>query len=205
MIYLDNMLVRLRDRGTIPNGFIDVGAHFGETNDVIRSVFPDKRVISFEANPNCEHILKNKGIEYRICLLGDENKEKVPFFIDPSDNTSTGCSVFKEKTEMFKNPIVVELPMYRLDKIISPDLKLDFLKMDVQGSEIKVMQGAENILHTIRWIYLEVSFVEYNEGAPLFETVFDYLRSKNYHIIDIVDPMWINNRLFQSNFLFELR
>lgn len=203
MNYIDSMLVRLRDRGIQPNGFIDVGAHFGETNNIIRSIFPDKKIISFEANPSCEQMLKQQGMDYFICLLGNENIEKVSFYIDPADATSTGCSIFKENTEMFKNPIVVELPMYRLDSIISPEANLDFLKMDVQGAEIMVLQGAQNILHTIKWIYLEASFVEYNDGAPLFDKVFDYLREKNYRIIDIVDPMWINNKLFQCNFLFE--
>lgn len=203
MNYMHEMLIKLRDRGIYPNGFIDAGAHFGETNMTIHSIFPDKRVVSFEANPNCEQVLKEQGMEYFICLLGDENREKVPFYINPNDTTSTGCSVFRETTEMFANPVVVELPMYRLDSIVPPEAKLDFLKMDVQGAEIKVMQGAENILHSIRWIYLEASFVQCNEGAPLFDTVFDYLRAKNYRISDIVDPTWVNNQLIQCNFLFE--
>ena len=46
--------------------FIDVGAHFGETNYTIRSIYPNKRIVSFEANPACEHILKQQNIEYII-------------------------------------------------------------------------------------------------------------------------------------------
>lgn len=197
------MLMRLRDRGVIPKGFIDVGAHMGETNEIIGSIFPGKRVVSFEANPHCEPILKQRGMEYLICLLGDKNKEKVEFYLDPKNATSTGCSIFKEKSKFFQNANAIELPMYRLDDVVPIEANLDFLKMDVQGAEIAVLEGATKLLPNIKWIYLEVSFVPCNEGAPLFDVVFDYLRNKGYRIADIVDPTWINDELVQCNFLFE--
>ncbi len=203
MNYLYHMLQRLKARGIEPSGFIDVGAHFGETKGIINAVYPYKRGVSFEANPHCENALKVSGAEYLICLLGDENKEKVEFFLNPNDLTSTGCSIYKEKGEFFANATVAELPMYRLDAVVPVEAKLDFLKMDVQGAELKVLDGATQLLPTIKWIYLEVSFVECNEGAPLFDHVFDYLRRLGYRISDIADPTWVNNQLIQCNFLFE--
>lgn len=197
------MLQRMINRGNIPNGFIDVGAHFGETSVTLRNMFPNKRVVSFEANPHCEQMLKQAGAEYLICLLGKENIEAVPFFINPSDVTSTGCSMFKENTDYFANALKVDLPMYRLDNVIPVEAKLDFLKLDVQGAEIEVLEGATAILDSIRWIYLEASFTNYNEGAPLFDEVYRYVTSKGYRMVDIVDPTWVNNKLIQSNFLFE--
>ncbi len=203
MNYLYHMLQRLKARGIEPNGFIDVGAHFGETKQIINSVYPYKRVVSFEANPHCEPMLKSAGAEYIIGLLGNEDKEAVRFFLNPKDLTSTGCSIFKETGEHFQNASVVELPMYRLDSVVPVEAKLDFLKMDVQGAELKVLDGATLLLPYIKWIYLEVSFVECNEGAPLFDHVFDYLSKLGYRISDIADPTWVNNQLIQCNFLFE--
>lgn len=203
MNYINNMLERMINRGDIPNGFIDVGAHFGETAAIIKNMFPSKRVFSFEANPACEEILRQNASEYIICLLGKENLDAVPFFINPDDVTSTGCSIFKENTAYFTDATKVDLPMYRLDSIIPPEAHLDFLKLDVQGAEIEVMEGASGIMHSIRWIYLEASFTNYNENAPLFNDVYKYITSKGYTMIDIVDPTWVNNQLIQSNFLFE--
>ncbi len=197
-----HVLERMKLRGDIPKTFIDAGAHFGETNDVIRAVYPNSRIISFEANPNCEKILKQKGIEYVICLLGNETVESVPFYVNKNDASSTGCSIYKENTHHFDNCEVVNLPMYALDDIVPEEIVPDFLKMDVQGAEIKILEGSNRILKDIKWIFLEVSFVEYNLGAPLFKEVCDYLYSKGYKIIDICEPTWLDNNLIQCNFLF---
>jgi FkbM family methyltransferase len=203
MNYFYNVLQRMRARGENPTGFIDAGAHFGETNELIRSVYPDARVVSFEANPHCEQILKEKGIEYFICLLGKERVEGVPFFVNPNDVTSTGCSIYKEESIHFKNAEAISLDMYRLDEIIPLEAKMNFLKMDVQGAEIDILEGAHKLLPSIKWIYLEVSFVKCNDGAPLFDTIFRYLTDRNYRISDLCDPTWVDNRLLQCNFLFE--
>lgn len=203
MNYFLHLLLRMRSRNSIPNGFIDVGAHFGETHETIKNIFPDKRVVSFEANPNCEQILKNRNIEHLICLLGKETKEKIPFYINPDDVTSTGCSIYKEDTKFFKNAYTIDVPMYRLDEVVPPEANLDFLKMDVQGAEIDVLEGSTKLLSSLKWIYLEVSFVKCNEGAPLFDDVYMYLRKLGYRIIDECDSTYIDNKLLQTNFLFE--
>ena len=202
--YFYHLLARLKARGIKPTGFIDAGAHVGETNDIIRAVYPEVRTISFEANPNCEPILNQKGIEYIIGLLGKETIESVPFWINPNDVISTGCSIHREKTKFFENAYTINLPMYRLDDVVPVEAKLNFLKMDVQGAELDVLDGATKLLPFIDWIYLEVSFVSLNEGAPLFGEVFDYLRARGYRIADLCDPTYTeDHQLIQCNFLFE--
>ncbi len=197
------LLMRMKFRGINPKGFIDAGAHFGETNLLISAIFPDTRVVSFEANPNCQPLLEQQGIEYIIGLLGNETKENVPFYLNPNDVTSTGCSIYKEQSVHFKDAVKVDLNMYRLDDVIPIEANMEFLKMDVQGAEIDVLKGASKILEKIKWIYLEVSFVKCNEGAPLFDDVFIYLKSIGYRVSDICDPTYIDQKLIQTNFLFE--
>lgn len=201
MNYFQHVLHRLKLRNIEPTGFIDVGAHFGETNHIIRSIYPNKRIVSFEANPACEHILKQQNIEYIIGLLGKENKT-VSFYINPNDKTSTGCSIYKEESHFFQNAEKLELQMYRLDEIVPVEAKMDFLKMDVQGAEIDVLEGATKLLHTIKYIFLEVSFTVCNKDAPLFDIVFMYLYKHGYKIIDVCEPTYIEDVLVQTNFLF---
>lgn len=203
MNYFQHLLLRLKSRGITPTGFIDAGAHFGETNDILRFIYPGVRVVSFEANPNCEDSLKNKGIEYLIGLLGKTDTDSVPFYINPNDITSTGCSIYKETGKHFENAQVINLPMWRLDTVVPVEAKMNFLKMDVQGAEIDILEGASLLLPTINWIYLEVSFTECNQGAPQYKQVADYLYDKGYHISDLADPTWVDNKMIQCNFLFE--
>ena len=197
-----NMLCRCKNRGINPKVLIDAGAHFGETNAMTRLVFPHCRVISFEANPNCESNLKQNASEYHICLLGNENKQDVEFYINPDNITSTGCSIYREDSSFFQNPTKIHLDMYKLDTIIPKELQVDFLKMDVQGAEMDILAGAERLLQNIQHIYLEASFVKCNDGAPLFDDLNDYLRSKGYVISDICELTHLDNKLIQGNMLY---
>jgi FkbM family methyltransferase len=201
--FFRDLLIRMKSRGIYPKGFIDAGAHFGETNATIRQIYPDSRIVSFEANPNCESILKSNTQEYIICLLGKNTIESVPFYINPNDKTSTGCSIYKEESVHFKDAQTVQLPMYKLDDIIPDEANMEFLKMDVQGAEIDILDGSTRLLNKIKWIYLEVSFVKCNEGAPLFSDVFLYMNKLGYSVSDICEPTYIDNKLIQCNFLFE--
>lgn len=203
MNYFIHLLQRLKIRGQVPCGFIDVGAHFGESNEIIRAIYPDKRIISFEANPVCEVELKRRGMEYLICLLGKETKESATLYMNPDNPTSTGVSIYKEKSKFFENASKLEIPMYRLDDIIPVEARFDFMKIDVQGAEIDVLEGSQKLMSNIKWIFLEVSFVNLNEGAPLFDDVYMYLRKLGYRITDECDPTYVNDSLVQTNFLFE--
>lgn len=201
-----DILLRLRNRNEIPSDFIDVGAHFGETYEAMKAVFPNTNVISFEANPNCAEILHNKGINYQICLLGRKHKPGVEFLLDKNNPTSTGSSMYKElTTSYFEDAQKIVLPMYRLDDMVhaNPEGSRNvFLKIDVQGAELDVLDGATELLPYVRWVYLEVSFVPCNESCPLFGEVAEKMYSLGYHVSDIGDPTYINDQLIQSNFLF---
>lgn len=203
MNHFIHCLHRLKTRGINISGFIDAGAHFGETNIIMRQIYPEARVISFEANLYCEDMLKANAPEYIICLLGNQNKENINFYLDSKDVSSTGCSIYKEKSQHFNDAIVVELQMYKLDDIIPDEANIQFLKMDVQGAEIDILDGASRLLNKIKYVYAEVSFEECNEGAPLFDDLYNYMRSKGYKISDIVDSTYINNKFIQTNILFE--
>ncbi len=53
----------------------------------------------------------------------------------------------------------------------------DLIKMDVQGAEMDVLQGASEVLKTVKHVILELQTVEYNKGAPLKDTVIEYMDS----------------------------
>lgn len=58
---------------------------------------------------------------------------------------------------------------------------VDLLKMDVQGAELLVLQGAKELIAASRpVIYCEVSFQPAYQNHPLIETVDDYLESLGY-------------------------
>lgn len=63
---------------------------------------------------------------------------------------------------------------------------VDFLKIDTQGSELQVLQGAsETLQKSIFGVDIEVEFSQLYENQPLFADVDIYLRDLGFSLFDI--------------------
>ncbi len=71
------------------------------------------------------------------------------------------------------------LPTRRLDDLAEA-AGADFLKLDVQGAEVDVMNGAENILAGVVVVHTEVEFVPMYKDQPLFAEVDQRLRKSGF-------------------------
>jgi FkbM family methyltransferase len=58
--------------------------------------------------------------------------------------------------------------------------RVDALKLDTQGSELDILQGATQTLETVRLIELEVAFNEIAEDGPLFGELDAHLRARGF-------------------------
>lgn len=57
---------------------------------------------------------------------------------------------------------------------------MDFLKVDVQGGELAVLEGAERLLRECLVIQAEVEFVQLYKDQPLFADVDSFLRARGF-------------------------
>jgi len=73
----------------------------------------------------------------------------------------------------------VPLRTKRLDDL-SDLAPVDFLKLDVQGAELLVLEHARETLRTVSVLQCEVEFLELYEGQPLFADVDAFLRSQGF-------------------------
>jgi FkbM family methyltransferase len=67
----------------------------------------------------------------------------------------------------------------RLDDI-SQISGADFLKLDVQGGELDVLNGAGRVLEDVLVVHTEVEFVELYKGQPLFAEIDQKLRKSGF-------------------------
>ncbi|MGF1536861.1 MAG: FkbM family methyltransferase [Elainellaceae cyanobacterium] len=61
---------------------------------------------------------------------------------------------------------------------------IDFLQMDVQGAELKVLSGAEALLPGVLGLQTEISFSPLYQRQPLFADVDAYLRQRQFEFFN---------------------
>lgn len=187
-------LQRLKRLGLQPEAILDIGANVGDWNLMAKGIFPScKRIISYEANPACKAVLEERGIEHAIVMLGDSSDcVKKPFYIESSNSTATGASIFREQTQFYAADAVVvqDLPMHRLDDL-APQVQIDIMKLDVQGAELLVLKGASETLQRCDFVIMEVALMQYNAGAPLLADVIAFMKDHGFLAIDVIENHYI--------------
>jgi FkbM family methyltransferase len=203
----NNMFNRLRDLKRIgfdPKYILDIGANIGNWNLTMKKLYPDADIVSFEANEECREHLESRKLNHIIGLLGDEDIEDVEFYTIGNSECTTGASIYREKTSYYDDHRikVSKLPMRRLDDYVKNNKRIDLMKLDVQGSEIRILEGALYALKRTDFVLLEISIMKYNEGSPLFAEVIDYMNSRGFKVFDILENHYINKFCMQTDVLF---
>lgn len=197
----------LKEEGYTPSGILDIGASQGLFSLMCREIWSNVNIKMFEANKNCEHWLKATRIPYEIKLLGKECKSNIPFYMDTNDPTSTGCSIYKENSDVsgcFKegNYKTELLDIFTLDSLISSDESYDFIKMDVQGAELDIIKGAPNLISKCKYLLLETSLITCNIGAPLQSEILSYLNTQGFTGYYLLEEHYHNGVNIQEDLLF---
>jgi len=180
----------LQALGFRPKGILDIGAFEGAFARTARHFFAQSPILMLEAQPGKEVQLKAvtaqlPDVDYRIVLLGAENRADVAFHHVNAAIDSSGSSLYDEQTHYPRDTI--SLPMRRLDDVLAemPGREFDLLKIDVQGAEIDVLCGGVRTLAGIEAIVIELSLLEYNKGAPLIGEVMRWLSEQGFALFDV--------------------
>lgn len=72
----------------------------------------------------------------------------------------------------------------RLDEVLDDGAPVDFLKLDIQGFELPVLQHAAAVLARTNVIHCEVSFAPIYDGQALFAEIELLLRAAGFEFID---------------------
>ena len=140
----------------------------------------------------------NNNIKYLNIALYKE-KASLDFYLTKKQQTS---SIFKpnrefldkfERSERFNIVGISKLEVDAIDNLFGMHNinDADFMKIDTQGSEYFVLQGAKDtIKKCIFGIEVEVEFVELYQDQPLFAEVDSFVRKQGFHMFDIQGGYW---------------
>ncbi|MDR2085266.1 MAG: FkbM family methyltransferase [Bacteroidales bacterium] len=134
---------------------IDIGCHKGEILNIMMKYSPEGKHYGFEPIPNLylnlENKYKGKATIYPYAL-SDENGTTTFQFV----KNAPAYSGIKQRRYDIENPDIEEIIVEKkkLDDIINPEDKIDFIKIDVEGGEFGVMKGGMKLLKNNKPIIL---------------------------------------------------
>jgi len=157
-----------------PTTVIDVGANKGQFTLAALHAGA-KRVIAFEplrseAAIFRKNVAGDPRVELHEVALAETEGEAIFHVADRADSSSL-LRVGKGQTAAFgvAESHEITVPVRRLDAVLAAGdlVGTVMLKIDVQGAERQVIDGASGILEGMDYVYTEASFVELYDGQPL--------------------------------------
>lgn len=166
---------------------IDVGCHKGEILDAILQNAPQGKHFGFEPIPSFyDNLIKNyKGRAeiYPYALSKEEGMTSFHYV-----KNAPAYSGINKRSYKVKSPEIekIEVKKKTLDQVIPKSIKIDFIKIDVEGGEFDVLLGAERILienHPLLIFEFGNGASEYYEAKP--EVFYHYLDKYSYGIFTL--------------------
>jgi len=155
---------------------------------------PDKR--AFEKLPET----KKDGVIFKYLNTGLYNAQsEIKFYATKKEGNSSILLPNKDLLSRFPDQErydVVNTETIKVD-LLDNQLKencitdVDFIKIDTQGSELFILQGATDILqNSVFGLEIEVEFLKVYEGQPLFADVDNFLRHLGFQLFDLRKAHW---------------
>lgn len=170
---------------------LDVGANTGQFASEIRQCGYVGRIVSFEplSTAHGELLQSSAGdplwVAYPRCALGDQAGEAEINIAGNSESSSILPMLESHRNaapeSAYQGKEIV--PIKTLDAVAGPylkDARAAFLKIDTQGFEWQVLDGARETLPSIKGILVELSLVPLYEGQHLWREVIDRLEAEGF-------------------------
>lgn len=181
---------RLAELGFDPACVYDIGASNGTWSSIMAEFFPTAQFEMFEplVRPDygdvlSHHLDTHPNLRMHRVALGSANGE-AEFWNEPN---GFGSSLLVRNVPQQEK---VRVPVRRLDDF-AHELGLpqpDVIKVDVQGGELRVLEGGRRTFAKARVLHLETWLRRgYGGETPLLHELIDALRPMEFLLVDIGD------------------
>ncbi len=188
-------LIELSNPGNV---VIDVGTNIGSSLlQFAKKIGSKGRVYGFEPDPfNYKKCLKNvslnkfQNIEISNIGLGNESG-KFSLIVDTESNRGGNRISFDKKT----NKATTQIEVRKLDDWVSSKNieRVDLIKIDVEGFELKVLQGGRNLIEQFKpKLFIEIDDNNLRAVGDSAKKLISFLEDLNYKSINAVSLESIN-------------
>lgn len=182
---------------------IDIGAHKGEVLELMMKAAFRGRHFAFEPIPHLYRGLKAKYAS-EDCIVSDmalSNSKGTASFNYVVSNPSYSGLIKRKYDRKDEQDEIIHVETDLLDAVIPSDLKVDFVKIDVEGGELLVLEGARQLLARCRpFVIFEhgLGASDYYGATP--EQVFDLLSSCGLKVSTMKNWLSGGNELTREGF-----
>jgi len=182
------------------DNFFDVGGHYGETILLFNKYFKIDNIYSFEASPinfkilseKTKNINKTKINIFNLALGKKSTQLVLNQSVESQSSTLLNINskskylarkkkyLFLKKDEYFQSKHfvkVIDLKTFMQDHNIK---KIEILKIDTEGYDFEVMQGLQNYIIKVKYIYFEHHFHDMFAKKYKFNEINQFLLKNNF-------------------------
>ena len=194
----------------------DVGANRGEYSKLLREVFPKANVYAFEPFPASHRSLERNVAEYGINIINaglGSTSAKLKMYNFGEDEQGDPGTIYKSAlSDLYnaRNIVEVQIDIKTLDAFCECQKIefIDFLKIDVEGHELAVLQGAKTMIKNNKIDFIQFEFNELNIISRVFLKDFyeilpgyNLYRIKNDSLVPMLEYKSINEIFKYQNIL----
>lgn len=168
---------------------LDCGANVGQMAESFRNRYPEAEIYSFEPVSAVFAKLAEKCRAMSVTpvkkAVGDrDGRTTIHLTASAEANSLLGFQAGNPCAKWTQETGIEEVEICTLDHWcresgVDP-LRVDLIKLDIQGAELQALYGAKRLLESTKLILLEVSFVPIYKDAPLFAEVDRFLVECGY-------------------------
>ncbi len=179
---IEGVLRQAARNGLAPKSVIDVGAAYGDFTRLAQGAFPRAQFLMIEPLEEFRPALEAVPDAKLIMGAAAAQTGEATFNVHPD---LVGSSLLLEGEDTGVNGVPRAVKTVALDEA-ARDLSGPYLlKVDVQGAELSVLEGASAVLGDCAMVILETSFLPFFDGGPLFADVVAWMGGKGFVPYDL--------------------
>ena len=160
---------------------VDVGAHHGQFALLALELFPRSSILCVEPLPGAlDRLRATVRADGRVTTFGAAAAAKAGYrqlHVSRKTDSSSLLPILDSYVDAFpgtEEVRTVDVEAKTLDSMVAERIRRPcLLKVDAQGGELEVLDGAEAVLAQVDVAYVECSFVEFYRGQALADEVIE--------------------------------
>ncbi len=193
--------------GWTPDFVIQVGiGQYHEGMHVLKEEWPNIRILGFEAHPEIAKKINDYPGEIRVVTIGNKC-EDIEIYEKHRHKDGTSIFPFKEDVKISK---IIAVKTSTLDiEVGAASLvgKEVILWLDCEGSELRVLQGAENVLTHVKMVNVEMTPNPSSIHWPTPNEVHCFLNNAGFYRQHLhtmkgsqYDAIYVKGEIFQKKY-----